>query len=92
MAFSEEGKLPLSPEQGFLSQPLLDFLHSSFAYFPALTSFPGMGSYHFPESQQEAQDSKSKPLEVILSPWVILELCQVHVFLESDQRFLRVCK
>lgn len=43
MAFSEEGKLPLSPEQGFLSQPLLDVLHSSFAYFPALTSFPGMG-------------------------------------------------
>ena len=42
MAFSEEGKLLLSPEQGFLSQPLLDFLHSSFAYFPTLTwSFLG---------------------------------------------------
>ena len=42
VAFSEEGKLLLSPEQGFLSQPLLDFLHSSFAYFPALTwSFLG---------------------------------------------------
>lgn len=58
-----------------------------------LSSFHGMGSYHFPESPLEAQDSKSKPLEVILSPWVILELCQVHnVFLESDQHFGRVCK
>lgn len=38
-----------------------------------LSSLQGPESYHFPESLPQSHDSESTPLEVVLSPLVILE-------------------